>query len=661
MKTIKTTAMLGILILLTTNFFSFKNKNQEKLLTGTGEIKGKVTDKTSGEEIAFATVILKDKSGSQVSGAATGATGFYSFQKISSGEYSITVSYIGYKTQHVKNIIVGEGKTTTINIGMEADPAKLSEVTIEKQDELLIENEEIRGLPAHEVNNVYYKKKAGESRIMSPAKAGNIAGGYAFQYTPTVFNTEQYDYISENEFRHAKDEPLSTFSIDVDRASYSNIRRFINNGQTPPADAVRIEEMINYFSYNYPQPEGEHPFSISTEISECPWNSKHKLVQIGLQGKKINTDKLPPSNLVFLIDVSGSMSDYNKLPLVKQSLRLLVNQLREQDKVAMVVYAGAAGLVLEPTPGNNKEKILSAIEKLESGGSTAGGAGIKLAYEVAKEHFMKEGNNRVILATDGDFNVGASSDGELVRLIEEKRETGIFLTVLGYGMGNYKDSKMEKLADKGNGNYAYMDNIMEAKKTLVNEMGGTLMTIAKDVKIQVEFNPAKVASYKLIGYENRLLNKEDFNDDTKDAGELGSGHTVTALYEIALAGSEEVNSKVDPLRYQKQTEIKTPESNLNEEILTVKFRYKEPQGKESKLIEKNLRENGRELALASNNYKFSVAVAEFGLLLRNSKFKGNASYEEVIKLAKMGKGEDPEGYRTEFIRLVELYELQAKK
>lgn len=650
--------MLSIVMLLAYNFYSFTTKKAERnFQTASGEIKGKVTDKSSGETIAFANIALKDKSGNQTASATTGATGYFIVKKVPPGEYSMTISFIGYNTKTINKIIISEGKTTTVNIQMETDNTKMADVQILEKDELKNEMELPEEIYDYKMSR---SKKMCESSA-APAQQGMATGGYSFQYKQSQFNTEQYDYISENEFRNSKEEPLSTFSIDVDRASYSNVRRFINNGQTPPKDAVRIEELINYFSYNYPQPEDEHPFSINTEMSECPWNKKHKLVQIGLQGKTINTEKLPPGNLVFLIDVSGSMSDYNKLPLVKQSLRLLVNQLRAQDRVAMVVYAGAAGLVLESTSGKNKQKILDAIDNLESGGSTAGGAGIKLAYEVAKENLIKEGNNRVILATDGDFNVGVSSDGELVRLVEEKRESGVFLTVLGYGMGNYKDSKMEKLADKGNGNYAYIDNIMEAKKTLVTEMGGTLLTIAKDVKIQVEFNPAKVASYKLIGYENRLLNKEDFNDDTKDAGELGSGHTVTALYEIALVGAEENTvPKVDPLRYQIPNST-VKEAEASNELLTVKFRYKEPQGKESKLIVKNLYDGEKELALASNNLKFSAAVAEFGLLLRDSKFKENSSFDEVVKLAKMGKGEDKEGYRSEFIQLVELYELQAKK
>ena len=385
-------------------------------------------------------------------------------------------------------------------------------------------------------------------------------------------NTEEYSNITENGFHKVTDEPLSTFSIDVDAASYSNVRRYLNNNQLPPAGAVRTEEMINYFKYQYPQPTGKDPFSINTEISDCPWNKENKLVLIGLQGKNIPVENLPASNLVFLIDVSGSMMDENKLPLVKASLKMLTDQLREKDRISIVVYAGNAGLVLPSTSGSDKIKIKTAIDALEAGGSTAGGAGIQLAYKTALENFMKEGNNRVILCTDGDFNVGVSSDDDMVRLIEKERNKGIFLTVLGYGMGNYKDSKMQQLADKGNGNHAYIDGINEAKKVLVNEFGGTLFTIAKDVKLQLEFNPAKVAAYRLIGYENRLLNKEDFNDDKKDAGELGSGHTVTALYEIIPVGvKSEFLKDVDPLKYQKPG--KKIRSSFNDEMLTIKFRY----------------------------------------------------------------------------------------
>ena len=470
-------------------------------------------------------------------------------------------------------------------------------------------------------------------------------------------NTEEYDHIVENEFKDVKQDPLSTFSIDVDAASYSNVRRFINQGQTPPKDAVRIEEMINYFSYDYDQPKGKHPFSIQTEVGECPWNNEHKLVHIGIQGKSIEKENLPPNNLVFLIDVSGSMQAPNKLELVKKSLWLLVDQMRPQDRIALTVYAGAAGLVLPSTSGEEKDKIRAAIGKLTAGGSTAGAAGIRLAYKVAAENFIKEGNNRVILATDGDFNVGVSSNGELSRMIEEKRSTGVYLTVLGYGMGNYKDSKMEQLADKGNGNYAYIDNLMEAKKVLVNEMGATLLTIAKDVKLQIEFNPQLIKQYKLIGYENRMLNKEDFNDDKKDAGELGAGHTVTALYEVVLVGGKDAKSnRVDALRYQSKF-TEPLDENYSDELMTIKFRYKPPKSDESTLITEYLKNNSSDKL--SQNYWFSAAVAEFGLLLRDSKMKGDAKYSQVIDLARKGKGEDKYGYRAEFIRMVEMMELQA--
>lgn len=475
------------------------------------------------------------------------------------------------------------------------------------------------------------------------------------------FNTEGYDNITENRFLKVTDNPLSTFSIDVDAASYSNVRRYLNNGQLPPAGAVRIEEMINYFHYQYPQPENDKPFSINTEISDAPWNKDHKLVLIGLQGKKIPTENLPASNLVFLIDVSGSMQDVNKLPLVKASMKMLVDQLREEDKVAMVVYAGAAGLVLPPTSGADKTKIKDAIDNLEAGGSTAGGAGIKLAYKTAKEYFVKGGNNRVILCTDGDFNVGESSDDAMERMIENERKSGVFLTVLGYGMGNYKDSKMQKLADKGNGNHAYIDGMNEAKKVLVNEFGGTLFTIAKDVKLQIEFNPAKVQGYRLIGYENRMLAKEDFNDDKKDAGELGSGHTVTALYEVIPVGIKDTFlTKVDDLKYQKNKNDLSKESKT-EEILTVKFRYKTPDGDVSKLIEHPVLDRHIAIAGTSDNFRFAASVAEFGMLLRNSDFKATASFSNVVRMAKGAKGIDEEGYRSEFIRMAENAGLLAKE
>lgn len=475
------------------------------------------------------------------------------------------------------------------------------------------------------------------------------SSGQAQEVFPSP-NTESYSPIVENEFTSPVDAPFSTFSIDVDAASYANTRRFIQDGQLPPADAVRSEELINYFTYSYPQPEEAHPFSINTEVSSCPWAPDHQLVHVGLQGKEIPTDDLPPSNLVFLIDVSGSMSAHNKLPLLKQSLRMLVEQLRAEDRVSIVVYAGSSGMVLEPTRGNEKWAILDALNRLEAGGGTAGAEGIELAYEAAERHFMAEGNNRIVLATDGDFNIGPSSDMEMERLIEEKRDSGIFLTVLGFGMGYYKDSKMQVLADKGNGNHAYIDNLLEARKVLVNEFGGTLFTIAKDVKLQVEFNPEHVSAYRLIGYENRMLQDKDFNDDTKDAGELGSGHSVTALYEIIPVGVP--HDRVDASRYQKAPVQAVALENRSAEMGHIKFRYKTPEGSQSRLLETVVSSKPRSIAHASENFRWSAAVAEFSLLLRNSRFKGDSNYDQVLELAQRSLGEDPEGFRQEFIGLV---------
>lgn len=469
---------------------------------------------------------------------------------------------------------------------------------------------------------------------------------------PAEPTQEDYDTFVENAFESPKTAPLSTFSIDVDNASYTNIRRFLNNGQQVPKDAVRVEEMVNFFKYTYPQPKDENPFSINTEVSDSPWNSNNKILKIGLQGKNIPTEDLPASNLVFLIDVSGSMSDINKLPLLKQSLKILVNELRPKDKVAIVVYAGAAGMVLPPTSGDEKKTIIDALDKLQSGGSTAGGAGIELAYKTATENFIKNGNNRVILATDGDFNMGSTSNSDMEKLIEEKRKTGVFLTCLGYGMGNYKDSKMEILADKGNGNYAYIDNIQEANRFLGKEFKGSMFAIAKDVKIQIEFNPKQVQAYRLIGYENRKLRAEDFKNDAIDAGELGSNHTVTALYEIIPAGvkSNYLAEQPDDLKYTK-TEMNS--SNYSNELATIKFRYKKPDGDKSIEMVQVIENKSIAIEKASDDMKFSSAVAWFGLKLRDSKLITEKSSEEILKLARKGNSNDGEGYKAEFIRLVE--------
>lgn len=462
---------------------------------------------------------------------------------------------------------------------------------------------------------------------------------------------EDYNTLVENVFESAKTAPLSTFSIDVDNASYTNIRRFINNGQKVPNDAVRVEEMVNFFKYEYPQPIAEHPFSINTEYSSCPWNANNKLVRIGLQGKDIVDANLPASNLVFLIDVSGSMSDFNKLPLLVQSFKVLVNQLREKDKVAIVVYAGAAGLVLPSTSGDKKMTIIDALDKLSSGGSTAGGAGIELAYKIAQENFIKDGNNRVVLATDGDFNVGVSSPTDMQTLIEEKRKSGVFLTCLGFGMGNYKDTTLETLADKGNGNYAYIDNIQEANRFLGKEFKGSMFAIAKDVKIQIEFNPIHVKAYRLIGYENRKLRAEDFKNDEIDAGELGSGHTVTALYEIIPTSTKsEFFMEENDLKYSKVEEKGTDFKN---ELATIKFRYKKPDGNKSIEMVEVIQNTSKDIEVTSEDFKFSSAVAWFGLKLRNSKLISDKSSESIKNLAKKGITSDNEGYRAEFIRLVE--------
>ncbi|MES2004238.1 MAG: von Willebrand factor type A domain-containing protein [Bacteroidota bacterium] len=475
-------------------------------------------------------------------------------------------------------------------------------------------------------------------------------------YKQKSFDREGYDAITENSFLTVANNPLSTFSIDVDAASYSNVRRILKSGQLPQRDAVRIEEMVNYFKYEYAQPTGKMPFAVHTEWAVCPWNRQHQLVLIGLQGKKMDVTELPPSNLTFLVDVSGSMMTYDKLPLVQASLKLLTDQLRPQDKVAIVAYAGNAGLVLPATSGESKIQIKESIDRLVAGGSTAGGAGIQLAYKIARENFQKEGNNRVILCTDGDFNVGTSSDAALEQLIEQERKTGVYLTVLGYGTGNYQDAKMQKLADKGNGNHAYIDGIGEAKKVLINEFGGTLFTIAKDVKLQIEFNPEQVKGYRLIGYENRMLAKEDFNDDQKDAGELGSGHTVTALYEVIPNGVEMPNvSGVDSLRYQVKLNAKvTQQKNYSGELMNIKLRYKEPDSDKSLLISTPVKGKPVLIENGSENFRFAAAVASFGMLLRNSDYKGEASYQSVKSMAMKAMGKDAEGYRKEFIELVNM-------
>jgi len=634
-------AIISIATVLLLSAFSL-TPNQNRLISGI------VSDET-GYPLMGVAVVEKGTN----NGTVTDIYGAYQIS-VSQQAKHLVFSYIGKETKEVKL-----GQTFQINVTMKSAVVALEEV-------VAVEYEA-------DYKHERFPVSTGAVNSMQGTLAGvqvrGLGGRHAKKshytsYTPEAtyiqHNTEGYSAIHENGFKDVLHNPLSTFSIDVDKASYSNVRRFLNMGQLPPKDAVRIEEMINYFNYDYPEPEGKHPFSVYTEISQCPWNESHQLLHVGLKGKSIDKSELPASNLVFLIDVSGSMSDPNKLPLLKQAFRMLVNELRPQDRVAIVVYAGAAGLVLESTPGSQKEQIIAALDQLQSGGSTAGGAGLKLAYKVAQQNFLEEGNNRIILATDGDFNIGSSSNAEMERMIEQKREHGVFMTVLGFGMGNYKDDKMEIIADKGNGNYAYIDNIQEARKVFITEFGGTLFTIAKDVKFQIEFNPARVKGYRLVGYENRLLNDEDFNDDKKDAGEMGAGHTVTALYEVIPAGSDKSLKSIDALKYQsdrketkKQADVK---ANASAELMTVKLRYKQPDGNTSTKVEIPVKGKVLDLEDTSDNFRFSASIAEFGLIMRNSEYREDASMAQVISMAKGARGEDEEGYRSEFLNLVKLAE-----
>jgi Ca-activated chloride channel family protein len=528
----------------------------------------------------------------------------------------LKVTYIGYGPVTVSDVRVALNDTARVNIEMVAAAVQVQ---------------------ALEVIGARPDMQRAATSSMRVARA------------PRQFNTEEYDRTYENDFLDAALNPLSTFSIDVDVASYANTRRFLQNGTLPPPDAIRTEELVNYFSYEYPEPEKKEPFSMTTEYSAAPWEPSHGLIRIAIQGKHLALDKLPPCNLVFLIDVSGSMDEPNKLPLVQSAFRLLVHQLRPEDFVSIVVYASRAGLILPPTSGKEKTKILSAIDELEAAGSTAGGEGILLAYKTAESSFLPKGNNRIVWATDGDFNVGVSNTADLVRLVEEKREKGVFLSVLGFGMGNIKDSRLEQLADKGNGNYAYIDNFTEARRVLVGQMAGTLFTIAKDVKIQVEFNPVSVKAYRLIGYENRLLKSEDFSNDKKDAGELGAGHSVTAFYEIVPVGVSIELPHVDSLRYQVRTVSR--ESSRADELMLLKLRYKPPSDTTSVLRILPIHSRPLRFGQTTADFKFATAVVEFAMILRDSPFKGKASFDALIDRAQSSLGKDPEGYRSEFVRL----------
>ncbi|WP_343669796.1 von Willebrand factor type A domain-containing protein [Chitinophaga sp.] len=591
--------MLKYLFLLLTGLITL-NTQAQRILTGI------ITDTETHQPLPSVSVRIKGTS----QGTVTNAQGEYKLNA-PKGNLTLVISYIGYVTKEVPVT----DRQSNIPISLAPSKAQLDEIVV-----------------------------VGYGTMSKRAMTGCVA-------TISGETLEAYAPIRDNRFQKVDLHPLSTFSVDVDRAAYSNIRRFLNQGELPPADAVKVEEMINYFDYQYKPPTGNDPVAIYTDMTKCPWNPSHQLVRIGLKAMEVSNEKLPPANLVFLIDVSGSMDASNKLPLVIKSLKALTQQLRPIDHVAIVVYAGAAGIVLPSTPGSEKITIMDALDKLEAGGSTAGGAGIQLAYKTATDNYLADGNNRVILATDGDFNVGISSEDDLEELISEKREQGVFLSVLGFGMGNLKDNKLETLADKGNGNYAYIDNYEEARRTLVTEFGGTLYTVAKDVKLQVEFNPHYIGSYRLIGYENRMLETKDFDDDTKDAGEMGAGHTVTALYEVV---SQDEDSPVYPLKFD-QTDRAM--AYWNEPALTVNVRYKKPKSNSSRIFSQTMRWNVQQVNRIPDDFKMATAVAAFGMLLRNSEFKGKATYAQVLSLAESAKGEDKEGYRAEFIQLVKKAQL----
>lgn len=673
-------------------------------INSTASIKGKITDATQGEAIISASVLLL-KGEELVKGTVTDWDGNYSFQGITPGTYDIKVQYVGYPNKHLKDIVLEKGTEKRLDIQLEANSIVLDEVVVRGYKTSLIQKDrttqgvvtssnDIKNLPTRNVNALTAqtagaaKSNSGEQVAIRGSRTPNtyyyIDGVRVQAEAPQQPNSkpkpkakpkvkrnttqkkeakqideevatikdsivepqhhEQYEEIKENPFVETAEESTSTFSIDVDNAAYSNVRRFVNNNQLPPADAVRIEEMINYFDYDYAQPKEKTPFNVVTEVAPCPWNPTNYLLHIGLQGKEIDRSQLPSSNIVFLLDVSGSMNSHNKLPLLKSSLALLTDQLSQNDQVSIVVYAGAAGLVLPSTNGSEKTKIKTALNNLRSGGGTAGGQGIKLAYAEARKHFIKGGNNRVILATDGDFNIGVSSDEQLVKLIEKERESGVFLSILGFGTGNYQDAKMQKLANKGNGNHYYIDSYEEAKKVLLNEFGGTMFAIAKDVKIQVQFDKEVVKSYRLVGYENRMLANEDFANDKIDAGELGSGHTVTALYEIEITRDSDDLGVVE----NSKGELHCPISPLGQ----IDLRYKQPDENTSTLVKTTMAYPITDFEKSSDNFRWAAAIAEYGLVLRNSKYKKTASLAHIQSYAMGAKGKDHNGYRQGFLDML---------
>jgi Ca-activated chloride channel family protein len=685
----------------------------------TGYIFGTVVDAATGSPLPYANVVVV---GTKL-GGMTLADGSFSIYGVPAGTYIVKVMMMGYKPATKEGVRVVASKGTKVEFAMKEHivgrtqeivvSAEQCQIDVKSTDvqARITKKDELKELPIDDVVEAIALKggivRTGDELHVRGGRSGSVQfqidgipahdplGGsgrghrhkkhpkkppcrpklVCIQQRP-YHNTEEYAPIEENDFLPVIGNPLSTFSIDVDAASYANVRRFIMEDRLPPRDAVRVEEFINYFDYDYEKPEDEVPFSINLEYAVCPWNEEHTLVHIGLQGEELDEEDRRPSNLVFLIDVSGSMRPENKLPLLKKAFLLLADQLADDDQVAIVTYAGEAQVPLNPTPGYKRNEIKYAIGRLHAGGSTAGYSGIQMAYGLAVESFIPGGNNRVILATDGDFNVGVSSTSELVEMIEEKRELGIFLTVLGFGMGNYKDGRLEQIADKGNGNHAYIDNLLEAKKVFVDDLTSTLYTIAKDVKIQVEFNPVKVASYRLIGYENRMLKKEDFADDRKDAGEIGAGHSVTALYEIVpiyygdAGGKDGATHDMDvggagtapesgmPVgNGMKYVETRLSQAAYGDEVVTVHVRYKKPEGDTSRLITKVIAGEPVEVMEASDDLRFASAVTMYAMILRESTHMRGVGLDYVKDLAKGARGDDENGYRAEFIRQVERTEL----
>ena len=626
------------------------------LLTVTGRaagvvVQGTVTD-PAGTAIPGAAVELIS-SGRVTANMVSGADGSFRFADVAAGSYELRVSLAGFR-QAVVALTVGSAPPAPLRVRLQIGSiTERVNITAESPTVEL----KVSPAPPPPPAMPAAPPPGASARSLPGGVVGGMVGGrgggaYAGQAYLVSQDTEAYAAIDENKFRRPIDQPLSTFSIDVDTASYTNVRRFLNEGRLPPADAVRVEELINYFKFDYADATQRAPFGVTTEIAPCPWDSRHRLALIGLQARRLPPGRTPPRNLVFLLDVSGSMSSDDKLPLVKNAMRMLAETLRPEDRVGIVTYAGSSGIALASTRGDRRAEIQNAIGALSAGGSTNGGAGIQLAYQMAAENFVRGGINRVILATDGDFNVGVTSMDALKSLIEQKRSTGVFLSVLGVGTGNLKDANMEMLADKGNGNYSYLDSLTEARRVLISEAGSTLVTVAKDVKIQVEFNPAQVGAYRLVGYENRRLKARDFNDDTKDAGEMGAGHTVTALYEIVPPGEGVNTGGIDPLKYQRPAE--PPPSRVtvpSTELMTVKVRYKKPDGDTSALVTVPVEARNTP---SPRHLTFASAVAAFGMLLRDSPFKADATWADVVRLAQAGRGEDPEGYRAEFTRLAEL-------